>query len=390
MPRLRHLIILLLMVASAACGADTPPAPPTSGAAGRSVRLTDLANIVDVRNSSEEPFVGAEAGQTVPVQGEVRTGAQSRVRLEFSDGASVGLAPSTSVGLLQLGGTSSAPLTALAFGAGTLWLSLHGGQFDVQTPIGLAGLRGTFATVKYDLGADRTTHLGDRLTIECIAGTCSYSASADPIIMGSLQELIVTNGGQTVSGPLPLPNQAIADFLASSPQSTAVALTMTAVAPRPTATSSATATPPGTPLIVVTGTLLPSSTPLPLDTEPAGTQPPATSTPSDTSAPTAVYVAPTATAPYATTAPTNVPAPSDTPVPSSTPAPTSTPRPTASDTPKPPPPTATHSPVPSPTPLPTIPPTAPPTNTSPPPTATLRPTRTPPPTKTASPKPKGA
>jgi hypothetical protein len=384
MPRLRHLVILLLMVASTACGAgnSTPPPTPTGGAAGRSVRLTGLANIVDVRNSSEEPFVGAEAGQTVPVQGEVRTGAQSRAWLEFSDGASVGLAPSTSVGLLQLAGTSSAPLTALAFGAGTLWLSLHGGQFDIQTPIGLAGLRGTFATVKYDLGTDRSNHQGDTLTIECIAGTCSYSASADPIVIGSLQELIITNAGRTVSGPLPLPSQAIADFLASSPQSTAVALTMTAVAPRPTATGSATATPPGTPLIVVTGTLLPTSTPLPLDTEPA-----TTSTPGNTSAPTTVYVPPTATAPYATAVPTNVPPPTNTPVPSSTQAPTSTPRPTATDTPKPPPPTATHSPAPSPTPLPTIPPTAPPTDTSPPPTATLRPTRTPPPTKTPSPKP---
>src|SRR5438067_3167003 len=123
----------LLLFLAVACSSTPTVAPSTPGlgsaASARSIVLHDLVNIVDVRDSASASFLSASDGQSVPAQGEVRTGSASAVRLDFSDGGTVHLAANTSVVFNSLDGPASQPLTQLTFEVGQLWVSLTHGQF---------------------------------------------------------------------------------------------------------------------------------------------------------------------------------------------------------------------------------------------------------------------
>jgi len=313
---------LLLLFAAVAC--STPAASVTSRPTaanpvpGRSAVLRHLVNIVDVRDSPAVSFLAASDGQVLAEQASVRTGSASTVRLDFSNGGMVGLAQNTSVSISHLGVTDHDPLASLVFGVGHIWVSLTSGQFQAQTPMGVVAVLGSYADVHYDPGSDPQTTVDDLLTIKCIEGTCTFDSGSGPRTIYNLQQLVVTHGGQTVTGPTDLPSSAVNDFLVNSPESAAVVPSLTAAAPKPTATPSAT------------------SSPLPTDT--ATTTPIATDTPIPTPTPTSTA---TRTRRPPAFLPSKTPAPSDTPLASTTDTPATTG--TAEPSPSPQAPTATPS-----------------------------------------------
>jgi hypothetical protein len=252
-------------------------------------------NIVDVRDSAAVNFLAASDGQTVTEQGQVRTGSSSTAQLDFSDGGIVRLAQNTSVVIDQLGGTDGDPLSRLTLGMGQLSVRLTRGQFQVQTPLGVAAVHGSYAEFLYGpASAGNGTH-DDALTIECIEGICAFDNGNSPIIVGNLRQLVITQGGRTLTGPTDLPASAVKDFLAHSPDSAAVVLTLTAAAP--------------------SATTVPSATDSPVPTDTATRAPTATNTPRPT---------PTRTRRPPALVPSDTPAPSDTPLPGDTPLPTVT------------------------------------------------------------------
>src|SRR4029077_3964236 len=116
--------------------------------------LHNLVNIVDVRDSPAVSFLAASEGHTVPEHGELRSGSASAARLDIGAGGMVRLGPLTSLGMELLGGTDSDPLTRLKLTQGQLWGSLSRGQFEAQTPMGVAAVRGSYAQLQYYVGTD--------------------------------------------------------------------------------------------------------------------------------------------------------------------------------------------------------------------------------------------
>ena len=362
------------LLISSACSSP-PTRLPTVGAAvtptpARSARLRLDAqhNVVFERDSAAASYSAGEDGQTIPEHSQLRTGVASWARLDFMDGSSVRMGPSTVVVLDQLGSTEPDPLTRLKFSDGILWVSLTGGQLALQTPLGVAEMRGSYAEFLYQPDTDSAGNPADVLTIRCIEGTCTFDSGHGLITLGNLQQLVVSHGGQTIAGPSDLDASYVRDFVANNPGSSGVVPSLTAaakspsVSPAPSDTPGLTVTPEQTDTPQLTDTPTPPAldTPLPSDT----------SEPSPTRTRSPVVIVPTAT-------PTDTPAPTDTPLPAATDTPKPSPHP-------PPPhrPTATNPPPPAPSDTPMPPPTA--TN-PPPPTQTA--TRLPPPTKTASPVP---
>jgi len=348
---------LLFLIFMTACGAPPTSTPrANSNAPYHGAYLRALVKIVDVRPNAATNFTAASDGEQVSEQAEVRTGSDSQARLDFGDGAVVRLGQNTWVGITELGAAANSSLTRLDFKAGQLSISLAEGKLAAQTLLGEASVQGSYAVFQYDPGRDPTIQ-DDVLTVQCIEGACAYYNNSDPVLLGNLQQLIVSNRGQVLTGPTDLPPGALADFLANNPQSTAVLLTLTAA--RPTATMSPTLTP--------TTPTPPPTIGLPFATDTATL--PASETLTPSASPTHTRRPP-------------APLPSDTPSPGDTNTPQPPPVPSATDTAKaPPPPRPTATPLP-PTALPTQTPTAAPTQlpTIAPPTQT--PTRPPPATKT--------
>ena len=367
-------LALALTLLLAAC--QSLPEPPVTLATATPQRpfLVELINTVEARANAVAEFVRAHDGAQLNEGSQVRTRADSRVRLDFGNGTSVRLGPNTLMAVERLSGNSDDPVTRVRFPFGRLYLSLASGAFEAVTPIGVASVRGSHAEIHYSPGPDPDSINDDVLYIRCLHGTCVY---ANVVNLGSMQQLIVTGGGVNITGPAPLEAAAIAEFLGNSPESAGLVATLTAAAP--TATSlppTITPTPSRTPTITFTplpsatptATLVPTDTPLP---------PTATNTPE----PTRRFV-------------TQPPRPAPTRVPPTQPP---TQPPTNTSAPPPPPPPPPTNPPPATNTVPPPPPTnPPPTFTLPPPSDTpvptetqvlVEPTRTPLPTKTASPVP---
>src|SRR5258706_1568146 len=217
--RLSVLLLLAAVACSSLAGTVTGVPTPTNLMPGRTAVLHHLVNIVDVRDSPAVSFLAASDGQVLAEQASVRTGNSSTVRLDFSDGGMVGLAQNTSVSISQLGATDHDTLSRLIFGVGHMWVSLTSGQFQAQTAMGVVAVLGSYADFQYDPGTDPQTTADDLLTIKCIEGTCTFDSGSSPRTIYNLQQLVVTNSGQTVAGPTDLPPSAVKDFLANSPES---------------------------------------------------------------------------------------------------------------------------------------------------------------------------
>lgn len=250
-------LMILAAVLVGACQRATPPAP-TSTDPARSAILTQVINNVTTRISQAEAFAQAGVGYTVSAGGEVRTGDASKARLDLSDDSIVRLAPNSNFTLQSLPNPVGADRTArLKLAIGKVWVSLFGGGLEVETPAGVATVRGSFATIEYVAG-DPNTNADDILILSCLEGQCGVSNPTLSETLGNLQQVILTNGGAQVVR-FALNDAAVQEFLSENPEALVMVATLTAAAPALTSTPTLPTTPTLTPISIETPT--PTSSP---------------------------------------------------------------------------------------------------------------------------------
>jgi len=290
-----HPLIVIIALVLSACGnqATTPPpaptaAPPAATAtpgeivssptpaplATHAAEVGDYENDVKVRASEAEDLRQATIGDSLDVGGQLRTGDSSKARLDFNNGAIVRIGPSSSFLVQNISGSGGGVLTRLRIEIGKIWVSLTSGTVEVETPIGVASVRGSYAVFQYDPG-NPNKPTDDVLIVSCIEGECNVKNNSQNETAGNLEEITLKGNGQLTVTVLTGDN--VEEFIRNNPEEgEAIRATLTAAAPSPTATDTETATP-----------------------EPTNTRRPATRVPPPTPAPTAT--------------------PADTPVPSCTP-----------------------------------------------------------------------
>jgi len=138
-------IAFILALLLSACGSPTatPMAEVTAS-------LAEVTGLVEMKNPDQAAFTAAENGTSLQVQGQVRTGDDGRAALQLSTGSIVRVAPSSLFTLEVMEPASDGLLTRLKLEAGKLWIVLNGGSIDVETPSGLASVRGSFMSVWVD------------------------------------------------------------------------------------------------------------------------------------------------------------------------------------------------------------------------------------------------
>lgn len=162
--------------APAATGGAASPAPATTAGAatpaGRSAILSELKNGVDARLTQDKEWSTAAVGEQILAGGGVRTGAEARARIETSDGSMIRIAANTIFELAALSPQAQDPVTKLTLDAGQVWVwvtkTLGAGSFEVETPSGVATVRGSLMSVAYDQASGR-------LTVTCTEGTCTLA-----------------------------------------------------------------------------------------------------------------------------------------------------------------------------------------------------------------------
>lgn len=163
---------LMLIILLAACGPSvqqtaTAPAPtPTAPEEGRTAEFQEVENDVQARASEDDSYTPAGVGQEMQIGGQARSGEEGRARLDLQpDATIVRLGPNSQFTLSELGQEPQNPLTRLYLAAGQLWIILTGGELEVETEVGIAGVRGSLMGVSYD----PETKI---MTVTCLEGNC--------------------------------------------------------------------------------------------------------------------------------------------------------------------------------------------------------------------------
>jgi hypothetical protein len=272
-------ILLLLSLLVSACGPKATTIPPLNAA------LSELQGTVLAKQSGQADFTRVSGGFVLQQNGQLQTGDDGRVRLDLSTGTIIRISHSSLFTLVSNTPNSSNSLSSnFKLDIGQIFIILNSGSADVQTPSGVASVRGSYLMVQVVEGG------GVKLT--CLEGNCNIKNDSGDFPLTTGQSAFILNAN-TAPFVQTMSDAEVQQWLNDNPEATVVVPTLTA--PADTNTPEATAT----------------------KTE---------VTPTDTSEPTATdTAAPTATSVTPTDTPVYYPPPAPTKKPADTPTPTATP-----------------------------------------------------------------
>lgn len=173
--------------------ADNPtPAP------ARTATVTEAVNQVQARYTATDSWATARLNQILTVGSEVQTLAESQARIDLSEGTIIRLGSNSLFTVTELSGSNYDPITRLTLVAGELWVilneSLHSGSLDVETPVGIAAVRGSYLSVNYDPQADH-------LLVSCLEGLCELRNELGSVAVRAGEEASILIRGQRIDTP---------------------------------------------------------------------------------------------------------------------------------------------------------------------------------------------
>lgn len=214
---MKRYLPLILLVALFLSGCGSPTTATDTVVPDFSASLTEIEGLVEMKNPDQADFTAAANGDSLQVLGQVRTGADGRAAIKLSTGSIVRVAPST-LFTLEINETAEVGLfTQLKLEAGKLWIVLNGGSIDVNTPSGVATVRGSYMMVWVDPGT------GD-VWVDCLEGWCQAGNGTATLDLIASQGGVLYSFDPTGSVPPPPPllrtlTQAeIDEFLANNPE----------------------------------------------------------------------------------------------------------------------------------------------------------------------------
>jgi hypothetical protein len=242
--------IAVVLFAILALGACKPQAAPSS----LSAALSELQGKVDLKQAGSNTFAPAAADSHLDVNGQIQTGDDGRVRLDLSTGTIIRVAPSSLFTLTSNDEVEGGLATKIKLEAGKLFIILNGGNTDVETPSGVASVRGSYMSVWVD------TVTGD-VHVTCMEGHCKATneGGAADLVAGESTILFHQNddGSWTVPEVGQMTPEEFQEWLDENPEAqelfnqamaTKTALAAPSPTTEPTATPEATlesALPPG-------------------------------------------------------------------------------------------------------------------------------------------------
>jgi hypothetical protein len=158
----RRTILLLvssLLLLTSAC----QPAQTESSLTGL---LSELSGRVEAKPADQADFHAANEGDALQVNDQVQTGDDGRVRVDLSSGAILRVAPSSLFTLASNEPVEGGLATKLKLELGRIFVILNGGSVDVETPSGVASVRGSYMMV--EINPDTQD-----VIVTCLEGNCS-------------------------------------------------------------------------------------------------------------------------------------------------------------------------------------------------------------------------
>lgn len=169
-----YLFILaaLFLFLLSSCVPLTPVPPSISAVIG------EVENDVSLKRTTETPFEEAFINDEVKVNAQVKTSEDSRSRIDLSNGTVIRVSPNSLFVFEENSQRKEGLLTRIKIETGKIWIVLNGGSLEVETPSGLAGVRGSYMSTGYDpeIGAVRITCLEGHCAAENENGAVEFTA----------------------------------------------------------------------------------------------------------------------------------------------------------------------------------------------------------------------
>lgn len=174
------LTTLLVLTTLLSVAQENVYAAPLTQSTGRTAvigQLLDLPSDVLVRPSPTAVEVPAFVGQVIAVGGTVRTLGRGNARIDLSDGTIIRITPKSMFTLTELNPSTATPITQLKLFFGNVWVILNGGNLSVETPVGVASVRGSYMGVYYnsDIGLLKIGCLETTATCQLTIGGVTYT-----------------------------------------------------------------------------------------------------------------------------------------------------------------------------------------------------------------------
>ncbi len=176
---------------------STPPAPiepsPTSDFT-LSATLQEVEGSVKIATGVGKTFSPAQNGTLLEENGQVRTLEDGYTRIDLSTGTLIRMAPLSEFTLISNEEKDESLLTRIQLKLGQIWVILNGGSVEVETPSGLAAVRGSYMMVEINPETQD-------ILITCLEGNCSLENATGVIEMVSGQRAILKSSGEEVLLP---------------------------------------------------------------------------------------------------------------------------------------------------------------------------------------------
>lgn len=234
--------LILILVALSLVFASCKPQETRSSLLSAS--LSELTGKVEVKQAGDNAFAPASTDSALEVNGQIQTGDDGRVRLDLSSGTIIRVAPSSLFTLASNDEVEGGLATKVKLQIGRIFIILNGGSAEVETPSGVASVKGSYMKVEVD---PETLNV----YITCLEGDCSASNEAGTVNFTQGEKTILfqkdpTTGNWTIPNVEPMTPEEFQEWLDENPEAKELfnqaMATLTALA-EPTSTLPPSATP---------------------------------------------------------------------------------------------------------------------------------------------------
>ena len=204
------LLVIALALFAASCQKKQEAQSPLSAA------LSELSGKVDAKQAADSAFAPATAGTVLQANGQIQTGDNGRVRLDLSSGTIIRVTPSSIFTLTSNEEVEGGLATKIKLDLGKIFIILNGGTADVETPSGVASVRGSYMKVEVD---PETMDI----YVTCLEGNCSVSNPAGTVDFTNGEKVILfhqdpATGKWTAPNVEPMTQEEFNEWLNENPE----------------------------------------------------------------------------------------------------------------------------------------------------------------------------
>ncbi|MBN2044837.1 MAG: FecR domain-containing protein [Anaerolineales bacterium] len=181
--------------------------------------LSEFSGRVQVMKATKGVFEAASTDFLLEVNDQVLTGEDGRARIDISDGTIIRLSPLSNFVLTSIEDSGQGTITRLKLNIGRLWIILKGGVVEVDTPSGLASVRGSYLHVWVD-------PLTGETNITCLEGICTLGNDQGTLSLVAGQTAHIRGKGKAPEAGK-MDHQDVNEWLEANPEATLVVVPLT-------------------------------------------------------------------------------------------------------------------------------------------------------------------